>query len=377
MKAEALIYQPAKDKQEEKKEKITDQELKKFLKKLPKSIAEQFLHSSDKVKVLFVQNKEQEKKKIEVINMGTGERKKANLEEIFGFINDEELLKEEEQLVDSLSPDEKECYMQAEILNYLYEVDCYEMLRNSSEVELKKQLSEILELLWSNRGKRGEQVNIFNADYYKEYFAEKKKYLSLIESTKIKLEELHESIKKTKKQKNLTTNKKKQYKELSNQLRILEKEFKSFQIRNKDSVIHHNREKREKAEKLITAKVNFVVEYMTSEDLALLVLENLEKTLKRKKYWKKEEEDRVLQVINRTVEEWVNKHQGEEAMYSEKNKKRKKTVLRDIQKPLVDYFYRCWASYLSKLNEESGADMTAEIVGMSNSLTILEKQVKN
>jgi hypothetical protein len=77
----------------------------------------------------------------------------------------------------------------------------------AGEENLRQEVMRLLDLLWSNRGKRGDNIKIFNQELYDNFFAGREIIINQINNKKDEIAELKKSIQSTVKQKRLTESK--------------------------------------------------------------------------------------------------------------------------------------------------------------------------
>lgn len=168
------------------------------------------------------------------------------------------------------------------------------------------EVARLLSLFWQNRGRRKEEVQIFNQEYYDDFFRRRAAKTALVTAKLAEIGELKESIEKTKHQKRLTKQKTDQLYSLEKELDILQSNLEIFDTVEDNSffsrVNSHDAASRRDDERQWTEAVTIVAEYLDPAEFATVISEGLLFSLRRQ---------HSDQDILSAVENWYLEHQTE------------------------------------------------------------------
>jgi hypothetical protein len=346
-----------------------------FQKELPPEVAEAFNALPKETQDLIRYKGEDISQTIEVFDLFTQEKKRVKTKELFGIIDEEEVLKNKELVIDKFDDEGRELFISAELNGYLLAIANLRKLKQMYEFEFGRQIERLLDLLWNNRGRRGDEIKIFDQDYYDDYFSQRKVFLDKIKVSEAAIREAADEIEKTKKQKRLTESKQQLRRDLQKELDKIKETYQLFEYEWGGSVYGGKaQDEKRNQEKIAAASLNFALEYISAEDFAVLFSEGIEWLFQdNRDKAQVEKTKKKKEVAGEIINRWLEKHQADQALVKSGSKKTNK---RETAKTLIEYFYKCLASYNVK-KEQGDPDYGTEIIYMKNILNILKKLKKS
>lgn len=149
--------------------------------------------------------------------------------------------------------------------------------------DTKNEILRFLTHIWDNRGKRGEEVEVLNKDYYENFEAERARITHEIRGTEARIEQLRDIMKKVKKKRRETEKKEKIMRELRSELKEKQDEFESFDRRNQNLDIDRWSGKavhqRHELEKKLTESAATAAEFFDPAEFAILITEAIESSV--------------------------------------------------------------------------------------------------
>jgi len=263
------------------------------------------------------------------------------------------------------------------------------ILESINEDSLEQEIKRLFDLFWHSRGKRDNDVEIFNKSYYDNFFNNRKKIEEKIKEKKLEIKILKNSIEKTKKQIRLTEKKKEEMKKIINEESLLIKELEDFDYKNNnswnDKINFSDVASRKRKEEKWTQALIIVSEHLDSTEFAIIIKEQIKTTFhkefhiterKEKTYFgKKISEDeierakRVTELISSTIEKWYLDHENDDIF---KEKINEDSI--NQQDKLINYFNSLASSYMrSRELKKDEAEMIYTIRQMEVSLNLLLK----
>ncbi len=294
-----------------------------------------------------------------------------------------------EEIIASFDQETREAYLNNCLFILFHDSQLRQSFDMAGEENLRQEIMRLLDLLWSNRGKRGDNIKIFNQELYDNFFAGREIIINQINNKKDEIAELKKSIQSTVKQKRLTESKQEKLNILNIELNTLNNSLERYDEQKGNSSFDYIRRQdvstRRKKEKMWTEATITVAEYMDPVEFATAVAEQMEhifhlEYLVNNNPGKQvmgrdvssnftEKSQKIVNQISRAIEDWNNDHDNEGCL---KVPTETKTVER--QGKMIDYFISLVESY--KRGKEIGrtdAEMIYSIRQMEVTLTLLGK----
>jgi hypothetical protein len=256
------------------------------------------------------------------------------------------------------------------------------------EENLGPEVGRLLNLLWQNRGRR-DDAQLFNQEYYNNFFQTRLLITEKIKTIKLEIEKLNNSIATTIKQKRLTERKQKELTKLEAGRNLLINELNKCDDQHGNSVLDRawgrDISARQKKEKDWTKAVAITCEYLDPAEFATAVAEQLDKTFFKeffiaqnpeiKRFGKTAHEDefkqaqKIVQLVSQTIEDWHIAHESEGSL-----KKPFEAKAEERQVKLIDYLVSLLESYQrGKKIKRTDDEMICTIRQMEVSLNLLGK----
>lgn len=322
----------------------------------------------------------------------TGEKKEVENPVFKKWLEDDIL----EDIVSRLNREDREDFI-SNSLGSLFRIgDLRKTLLEKGVEGLKQETARLLDLLWGNRGKRGDDVKLFNQEHYERLSRERGAITQKIQSKKSEVEELRASMEKTRKQRRLTRTKQQSLYELQEELRELETELEKHDSKETHHVGMRFGELRDipylrRKERDWTECVATISEYLDPSEFATVMAEQFDKAFyaevdcsrrdpeKDRRYFSaiRFTEEEAEQAVERSrkivdsfvsaIEEWNQKHQNETSF-----KKPSEIGSEEQRRKLIDYFISLAESYKRRsIERKTDEDMIYTIRQMEVTLRIL------
>jgi hypothetical protein len=295
-----------------------------------------------------------------------------------------------EEIVATMTEREREDFMKKCFFELFYETGISDAFKDLDKERLTEEVSRITDVLWSNRGKRGEEIKLFNAEYYDKFFADRDSLEADIRSKKLEVEKAKEANDKRK-----TDSKDskiyQKYSELRGELDGLRKEMENLDNKHGNAefyrIVGKGVDGRKAREAKWTEAVAVLEEYLDPTEFATLMAEQMgsvfsvESRLASKKpgdkyfgYELSEEAiDRAKSIIKKitdAIENWAISHEGDGVIKQAQDIKAEEKILK-----LVEYFQSLLMSYKDgKRRGRKDEELNAEIKLMENTLNLLSKK---
>lgn len=297
-----------------------------------------------------------------------------------------------DEMVASFDVETREKYMGVCLMRLFEDGRFKERLEPLDSNNLKIEINRMLDLLWSNRGKR-DDVDIFNQKFYEDFFKGRELIVSKIKPKQEEIDKLIASIAKTKKQKRFTEMKTGQLRELENELNSVYEELEGYDEKQdhnpnyKYSMLRAVRriELAQKEEKDWTKAATITSEYLDPAELGTLMAEQFRDITFHHEFYTarypketrlgrvvpESEILRCMNVVNsvdEAIKEWYNKHEDDGSF-----KKPKEAKLEEKQIKLINYLISLMSSY--RIEKEAGREdsETVCVRQMEVTLNILGK----
>ncbi len=257
------------------------------------------------------------------------------------------------------------------------------------EEGLRQEIERLLNLLWQNRGKR-DGVQLFNQEYYDNFFHARGIITEKIKAKKIEIDKLKDSIESTKKQKRLTERKRGELRKLQSEMGLLTDELKKYDYQHGNSDLDHAHSRdvssRQRKEREWTKATTVTVEYLDPTEFVTVMAEQLEdRTFYRESSIAREPEKKrfgitvpkhmverakkIVQSIFQAIESWYTAHESEGSF-----KKPAEAKLEERQAKLIDHLLSLIESYRrGKESKRTDEEMIYTIRQMEVSLNLLGK----
>lgn len=295
-----------------------------------------------------------------------------------------------EDVVATMTEREREDFAKKCFFELFYEAELTEVFKYTNRGSLTEEVSRFVEVLWTNRGKRGGEIKLFNEDYYEKFFAEQESKENEIKEREKELERarIANDKRKTDSRDSKIWEK---YAALRSEVDRLKKELENFNNKNDNAdffrVVGKGVEGRKNRENKWTEALAVLEEYLDPAEFATLIAEqfdsvfSLESMLARKKAGDKyfghelseevvENAKREMKKIRDAIENWAAKHAEDEALKKPTDVKAEEKILK-----LVEYFHKLFESYsYHKKQGRKDEDLNAEVRLMENTLNLLSKK---
>lgn len=293
-----------------------------------------------------------------------------------------------EKMIASFSEETREDFI-IECLNELFKNGNFKDKLTSKEKELSIEIERLLNLLWQNRGKRAEEIQVFNQEYYDTFFKKRNDLVKKIEAKRQEISTKKESIEKTKKQIRATNQKMDELRFLEEEERELTESLKKYDDEHNNSDVDrwYSRDisSRQKKEKEWTTATVITSEYLDPIEFATAVSEQLDRTFRMESSIMQDPErkwmgrtateqnikhaEKIVHSISETISNWCDKHENDDAFKTPAIAKQE-----ERQTKTINYFISLIDSY--KRFKEANAtdeDMLYTIRQMEISLRMLKK----
>jgi hypothetical protein len=252
---------------------------------------------------------------------------------------------------------------------------------------LLAEIFRFLEIIWKNRGKRGEEIEVFNQEYYDDFLRKKEDLIDELGSKKAEIDAMKLSIEKTRRKKRLTEQKNQQLGLLNNELAEIENRNKNFDNENSNSsydrLYWRGVLDRQKKEKEWTEGLTVVAEYYDADEFAVASAKAFEELFSQEVHVAEgnptirpvskaflEKAKAVTRIISDSVENWHLTH-GNEASY------KTPVILKNESKiaRVIDYLKSVMESYLRQKNhyQRPEEELLGELRQMEVCLRVLKK----
>lgn len=254
-----------------------------------------------------------------------------------------------EEEIKEMSSEQREIIFFNALYDFLRSVGFEEMVRDNPG-----SVGDILDLLWSNRGKRESEVKLFRGSYFADIENQLNSFKQNIKSLVDRLNKL------SGKKKHLNRPNQQEINRLRNQLA---KDYGLIWRRGQDHLdpspfTGENQEKIQRLEEELSKKelesawqstLNYILEYMDAVDFGVLFSEVAEFILKPDRMGANKE---IAQKVAAAVDKWSSGRQGEKPFKQGRDEPKN-----EREKKLITHFNRLFRSYLSlKNNKDTTSD---------------------
>ncbi len=254
--------------------------------------------------------------------------------------------------------------------------------------DLKQEIERLLNLLWQNRGKR-DDVQLFNQEYYDNFFQARGIITEKIKARKLEIDKLNGSIANTIKQRRLTEKKRVELRKLESELNLLTEELKKYDDQHGNSDLDHmyfrDVSSRQRKEREWTKATTVTGEYLDPAEFATVMAEQLDRTFYRESSIARDPErkwfgrtlpehvveraKKIVQSVSQAIENWHAVHESDGSF-----KKPAEAKLEERQTKLIDYLVSLMNSYQrGKESKRTDEEMIYTVRQMEVSLNFLGK----
>ncbi len=296
-----------------------------------------------------------------------------------------------EEVCAGLDERARERFFQDSLAQLFSEGGLFHVFKRIPTAELSNKVAEFMDILWDNRTKPArETIRVFGTDAYKEEeraLLENEKHrailLQAVAEHKKTVDAQQDRIEVTKHQKRLTAQKQAELLPLSAALEEATEALKRFDMvfeTGKKARLRMSR--REEMASKCTETLKVVMAYLTSDEFATAVSEQLDTVFYLQKRIVNSSDDtnrkapphlvanakETITVLQNAIANWHSRHQGEENL-----KARHELTLSTKQVKTTEYFKSLRESYLRGKNERHSSDdeLVVEISNMRVALNLL------
>ncbi len=292
-----------------------------------------------------------------------------------------------EEIVSCLSVEDRERFLMS-CFSELFSSAGFKDIFHKLDMDfLLAEIFRFLEIIWKNRGKRGEEIEVFNQEYYDDFLRKKEDLIDELGSKKAEIDAMKLSIEKTRRKKRLTEQKNQQLGLLNNELAEIENRNKNFDNENSNSsydrLYWRGVLDRQKKEKEWTEGLTVVAEYYDADEFAVASAKAFEELFSQEVHVAEgnptirpvskaflEKAKAVTRIISDSVENWHLTH-GNEASY------KTPVILKNESKiaRVIDYLKSVMESYLRQKNhyQRPEEELLGELRQMEVCLRVLKK----
>lgn len=338
------------------------------VKELPKSVQEYFNKVSDRIK-----------KKLFPDEKFSGREEKEGTE-----------MEKFEDAVATMTEKEREGFIKKCFFELFYETGISNAFKDLDKDKLTEEVGRFTDTLWSNRGERGERIELFNEEYYDKFFADRNNLAEEIKSKEMAVEKAGAANDKRKTD-SMDSKIYQEYSELRGELDGLKKELDNFDNKNGNAdfyrIVDKGVEGRRAKEARWTEAIAVLEEYLDPAEFATLIAEQMDSVFRVESILASKEAgdsyfgrelsegvvDRARKIIKKitdAIENWAAVHEGDSVMKNPPDIKAEEKILK-----LAEYFRSLLRSYKDgKKQGRKDEELNAEVKLMENTLNLLSRK---